>query len=416
MSSTTLAPSQSPALQAGTLAALRYPHFRLYFIGQVISLSGTWMQVVAQGWLVFHLTQSELWLGVVACAAGLPALLLSPFAGVVVDRFPRRKILICSQIAQMILAFSLAALTFANVVQVWHIVVLALLLGVINAIDAPARHAIIIDLVGHKELTSGIALNSIMFNGSRVFGPAAAGIALTQVGPAWCFLLNGLSFLAVIFMLSIIRTPNAKPSSDDTPPLERLKQGIRFVLQHPTIGPLILLAIVASLFTGNLSTLLPSFADTVLHSPKEAYAAMSTATGVGAVLAGILLAPLGRRFGRGRVIVVMGIAVMFSTLLFSQSTDTTPASLLMVAFGFSIILQFTTVNTLIQNLVPDELRGRVMSLYTLTWFGLSPFGSLILGLSAQLIGTPTTIVIFELIGGGIIMVILLRCAQVRRLA
>ncbi len=416
MTTTTAARPRFALSQSATLSALRYPNFRLYFLGQMVSLSGTWMQVVAQGWLVFNLTQSELWLGIVACASGLPALVLSPFAGVIVDRFPRRRLLLISQTVQMILALILAALTFTHTVQVWHIMALAFALGIVNAVDAPSRHAIIVDLVGHDDLPSGIVLNSVMFNGSRVVGPVAAGIALTQVGPAWCFLLNGLSFLAVIFMLFIMRFPNNIHSTGDFAPIQRLKQGLRFARQHETIAPMLLLAAVASIFTSNISTLLPAFADTVLHSPKEAYAAMTTSTGAGAVLSAVVMAYLGRRYGRGHVVTAMAALVLIATLLVSQTTSINAAVLLMGVFGFGIILQFVTVNTLIQNEVPDEFRGRVMSLYTLTWFGLSPFGALALGLTAQTIGTPTAIAIYTLIGGAVSLFILWRSPRVRQLA
>jgi len=402
-------------LQARTLSALQYPNFRLYFIGQLISLSGSWMQIIAQGWLVFNLTQSELWLGIVACAAGLPSLVLSPFAGVVVDRFPRRNILLFSQTMQMILALTLAALTFANIVQVWHIVMLAFLLGITNAIDAPSRQTIIADLVDKQHLTSGIALNSIMFNASRVVGPAAAGIALTQVGPAWCFLLNGLSFLAVIAMLLIMQINQNVSRIGNFAPLERLKEGLRFSRHHATIAPLLLLAITASLFTINIQTLLPAFADLVLHSPKAAYAAMSTAVGAGAVVAAVLMAALGRRFGRGRVVFAMTFFVPIIGIVVSRTANADLAALLMGLFGFGIILQFVTVNTLIQSEVPDEFRGRVMSLYTLTWFGVAPFGALGLGVIAQIIGTPPAMLIYTLLGGILGVFIMLRAPRLRQL-
>jgi len=440
----TIAPPQ-PGLQARTLSALQYPNFRLYFIGQLVSLSGAWMQIVAQGWLVFNLTHSELWLGVVACAAGLPTLVLSPFAGVVVDRFSRRDILLLSQTMQMILAFVLAALTFAGVVQVWHIVTLAFMLGVTNAVDAPSRQTIIADLVGKDHLTSGIALNSIMFNSSRVIGPALAGIVLTQVGPAWCFLLNGLSFLAVIAMLLIMRVDQIVKRAGDFDPLARLKEGLRFSRRHPTIAPLLLLAVIASLFTINIQTLLPAFADVVLRSPKVAYATMSTAVGAGAVVAAVLMAILGRYFGRGRVVFAMTMFVPLVGMCVSQTTNVNVAAFLMGLFGFGIILQFVTVNTLIQSEVPDAFRGRVMSLYTLTWFGMAPFGALALGFVAsgigyqgemilhltplglptlegaswgagiQGIGTPTAMTLYALLGGILSVTILLRSPRVRQL-
>lgn len=414
MASRTLT-SPPSGLHHGTLAALRFPNFRLYFIGQVISLSGTWMQAVAQGWLVFHLTQSELWLGIVACAAGLPTLVLAPFAGVLVDRFPRRTLLLIAQFGQMILALILAALTFANTVQVWHIVVLAFLLGIMNAIDAPCRHAIVADLVDRESMNSGIALNSIMFNGSRVLGPAAAGIALAQVGPAWCFLFNGLSFLAVIFMLLIMKVNSVIHSTSTASPMNRLKEGLRFSRNHPTILPLLLMAVCGSLFTGNLSTLLPAFSDVILHSPEEAYAILSVAIGIGAVAAGLVLAPVGKRFGRGRVLMFMTPFVLLTALFFSFSSSTTMSAFWVTLFGFGIILQFTTVNTLIQNEVPDEFRGRVMSLYSLTWFGIAPFGSLALSAVAQQFGSPIAITIFEILGAAAMVILLYRWPRSRAL-
>lgn len=409
------AATTTSGLNAGTLTALRYPNFRLYFVGQLISLSGTWMQIVAQGWLVFHLTQSELWLGLVACAAGLPSLILSPVGGVLIDRIPRRRLLIFSQSAQMLLALILAVLTFTDVVQVWHIMLLAFLLGIVNAIDAPSRQTIIVDLVGHESLSSGIALNSFMFSVGRIFGPAAAGIALTQVGPGWCFLLNGLSFLAVIAMLLLIDIQVTPSGGGEFAPLRQLREGLNFARNHSTILPLLLLAATTSLLTANITTLMPAFADTVLHSPKEAYAVITTATGLGSALAGISMAKIGRRFGRGWVVTSMAVWVSVVCLLVSGVTSVWPAAVLMGLYGFGIILEFVTVNTLIQSQVPDEYRGRVMSLYTLSWFGISPFGALGMGLLATGIGTPGAIALYTLMGGLLSIGILLRWRGVRQL-
>lgn len=411
---TTLAGSNT-GLRTSTLAALRYPNFRLYFAGQLISLSGSWMQIIAQGWLVFQLTRDELWLGIVACAAGLPSLLLSPFAGVIVDRVPRRRLLVISQTAQMTLALTLAALTFAGVVQVIHIVALAFLVGITNAVDAPSRQSIIVDLVGHDDLSSGIALNSIMFNLSRIVGPAAAGLVLTQVGPAWCFFFNGVSFLAVIIMLLVMQVEKVMPPTGSLSPLRRLKEGLRFSRAHPTIAPLLLLAAATSLFTVNISTLFPAFADLVLKAPAEGYAAISMAMGIGAVVSGVAMTTLGRHFGRGRVVTLMVVAVSLLGLLMSRMTSTSAAANVAALFGFAIILKFVTMNTLIQNEVPDEFRGRVMSLYTLTFFGLSPFGALALGAVANAIGTPDAMGLYALVGGVIGLTVLLRFPRVRAL-
>ncbi len=399
-----------------TLSALRIAKFRLYFVGQTISISGTWMQTVAQGWLVFHLTQSELWLGLVACAAGLPSLILSPIAGVVIERVPRRTLLMITQAVQMILAFILAYLTFTNTVAVWHIMLLAFLLGVSNALDAPTRQAIVVDLVGREHLASGIAMNSMIFNISRVIGPVVAGIVLTQIGPSWCFLLNGLSFVAVIYMLWIIRIDNAPGGTTSLAPLKQLKEGLQYARKHDAIAPLLLLAVAAALFTNNVSTLLPAFADTVLHSPADAYSAITIAIGSGAVLSSLVLGFVGRRFGRGRVVAAMAILVSISAFFFSFTKTVELSVVFGVIYGFAIILQFVLVNTLIQNEVPDVFRGRVMSLYTLSWFGIAPFGALLMGSIANVIGTPAAIAIAAIAGGIMSVVVLWRWPAARRMA
>ncbi len=413
-----IAQTQEPPtpVPINTLSALRIAKFRLYFIGQTISISGTWMQTVAQGWLVFQLTHSELWLGLVACAAGLPSLLLSPLGGVIIERVPRRTLLLITQSVQMILAFILAYLTFTNTIAVWHIMLLAFLLGVSNALDAPTRQAIVVDLVGREHLASGIAMNSMIFNISRVIGPVVAGIVLTKIGPSWCFLLNGLSFVAVIYMLWIIRIDNAPGGTKSLAPLMQLKEGLQYARTHHTIAPLLLLAVAAALFTNNVSTLLPAFADTVLHSPADAYSAITIAIGAGAVISSLVLGFVGRRFGRGYVVAAMAVLVSISAFGFSFTKTVETAVIFGVIYGFAIILQFVLVNTLIQNEVPDVFRGRVMSLYTLSWFGIAPFGALLMGFIANTIGTPGAIAIAAVAGGIMSVYVLWRWPATRRMA
>jgi len=416
--STTPLSTPPPAIM---LAAFRHPNFLAYFIGQLVSTSGTWMQTVAQGVLVFQLTKSELWLGIVACAAGLPALFLSPFGGVVVERFPRQRILLVTQAAQMILAFTLAGLVFTQVVQVWHVVILALLIGMVNAIDAPARQSFIIDMVGREDLQSGIATNSLMFNLSRVIGPTAAGLVLFRVGPAWCFFLNGASFLAVLISLLIIRIDVVRNQVAVAQPLRQLREGLRFVRQHVTIGPILLLATGTNLFATNATTLFPAFAGKVLNSPDQAYAALVTANGIGAVIAAATVTWSGQRFGRGKLV---GAAALLSSImvgLIAISADPThPANLLPVLFfsllyGLCLITQFVTMNTLIQLEVPNEYRGRVLSLYTLAFFGLAPFGALFLGLAAQQFGTVATLIGCAALGLIATLAVLIRAPELRDL-
>lgn len=391
MTASVSAAPQQERRRPGTLSAFRSRNFRLYFGGQLISMSGSWMQIVAQGWLVFNLTKSELWLGIVSLAAGLPSLLLSPFAGVLVERISRHKVIIVTQTAQMLLAFILAALTFNGTVQVWHVVLLSFLLGATNAVDAPARQALIADIVSRDDLSSGISLSSTMYNASRVLGPSAAGVALVQFGPAWCFFINGVTFLAVLASLFAMRVEARMREVGGFAPFLQLKEGLAFSAKHATIAPLLLLATIGAVFSFNITTLFPAFADTALNSPKEGFAALSAANGLGAVLAAVLVTTLTRRVGRGRIITMMGLLGPVLTFLLATSSALPVAMVWGALAGFCVILQFVTMNTTIQNEVPDGFRARVMSLYTLTFFGIAPFAAVGLGAFAQSTSTASAI-------------------------
>ena len=399
--------------RAGTFSALRHNNFRLYFGGQFISISGMWMQTVAQGWLVYHITGSELWLGIVACAAGLPSLVLSPVAGVVVDRFSRRDILLFTQAVEMVLAFILAWLTLTGVVEVWHVVLLAFLEGIVRTLDNPARQTFIKDMVGIEDLTSGVTLNSLIVNGGRIVGPALAGGLLVTVGAGWCFFMNGATFLAVLFSLWVMHVPHNVLAARQASPLARLREGLSFSRQHATIAPLILLAAVVSVFAVNIITLLPSFAATVLRDPINGYSTLSMAQGVGAVLGALALVWLSAHLGRGRVVVLMTIETSIAAILLSTMHTTAAAAFFMALMGLGYVTFFVAVNTLIQSEVPDEFRGRVMSLYTLTFLGLTPFGALFMGGIAEHMGAPLTMALYGLLNGVFGLYILLRWPAVR---
>lgn len=391
----------------GTMSALRNPNFRLYFFGQLISNSGTWMQNIAQSYLVYQLTKSELWLGIVACAAGLPMVLLSPIAGVVVERFPRRTVLMFTISVQMALAFILTVLSFSGTVQVWHIVVLAVLLGMTNSLDMPSRQAIVVELVGRDELYSGIALNSIMNSLGRVLGPTLAGIALVQFGTSWCFLLNGISFVVVLVTVFLMKVPYAVQNASKSSPLRQLREGFSYVRQDSYIMPLLLLAAVAGLLVLPILRLLPAVADLLLHSPEEGYAAVSVAEGTGAVIAGVLIGWMSARIGHGKLIgVAIGINALANILLALQG-DVLPAALVTAMFGASMIMTFVSLNTVIQTVVPDQFRGRVLSLYSLAMLGTSPFGALALGAISDAVGIGTALVIngvlIAVLGGAILL-------------
>src|SRR3990172_6478001 len=266
-----------PSRVPKTFAAMQHRNFRLYFGGQLISVAGTWMQIVAQGWLVYQLSHSEWMLGLVGFASAVPSLLVSPWGGVVVDRVPKRKLLVITQTCAMLLAFVLAALAFGGIAQVWHIVVLAALLGVVNAFDGPARQAFVVEIVGRQDLTNAIALNSMMFNSARVVGPAIGGLLLASVGAAWCFLLNGLSFLAVIAGLLAMKLQPRPAGRGTGSPWGQLVSGLRYVLANAHLFALLMLALIFGVFGISYTALLPAFADRVLHAGAAGFSALNTA-------------------------------------------------------------------------------------------------------------------------------------------
>lgn len=379
--------------QANSLSALRNLNFRLYFFGQMISNSGTWMQNIAQSYLVFQITRSELWLGIVACAGGLPVVLLSPIGGVVVERVPRKTVLQVTQFTQMLLALILAALTFTNTVQVWHIVLLATLLGATNAFDIPARQTIIVEMVGREDLNSGIALNSIMNSLGRILGPAAAGFTLVQFGASWCFLLNGLSYVVVIVCTILMKVPFAIQYTRQASPLRQLREGLSFARNDALITPLLLLAGVGGLLVLSFLRLLPAAADVMLNSPEEGYAALSIGEGLGAVICGLLIGWLGQRFGHGRLVVAAIIINALANIILAWQTTIPPAVLMTAFFGASMIMLFVSLNTILQTVVPDNFRARVLALYSLAMMGTAPFGSLALGAFADRFGVQAAFVL-----------------------
>jgi MFS family permease len=396
---TTLTSASTPPV--GTFHALQNANFRTYFIGQLISISGTWMQNLAQGYLVFQLTRSEAWLGIVACAAGLPIVLMSPLTGVLVERFPRRRLLYLTQIFQMLFALLLAFLTATEQVQVWHIVGLALLLGATNAVDVPARWAIVSELVSKEDLRSGIALNSMLNSGARVLGPVVAGLVLVRFGPALCFFLNALSFLAAMTSLTLIRIPYEVPPARSTDPLAQLRAGFVFVRHDEVVRVLLLLAIIGGVFVIPLLQLMPAFADVVLNSPEEGFAALSAAQGVGSVGAGALIGWLAGRLGFHRIIPLATFWAGAGMMLLAAQTSVITAGIVSLFVGFFMILQFIAINTTLQLIVPSEYRGRVLALYTLSFTGIAPFGALLLGLIANVIGTPWALALYGVLSAAL---------------
>ncbi|PYS01379.1 MAG: MFS transporter [Acidobacteria bacterium] len=376
-----------------SLRAFRYRNFRLFFAGQLTSLVGTWMQTVAQSWLVYRLTGSATLLGVVGFASQIPILILAPIAGAVADTYPRRRSMLAIQTAAMLLAFPLAALTLLNRIHVWHIIVLAVLLGFVNAFDIPVRQSFVAEMVGREDLVNAIALNSSMMNGARIIGPAIAGIVVAAVGEGWCFLINGLSYLAVIVGLLFITAGNQPPQEERGSYMEAILEGFRFVLRTRPVRMLLIMIGVVSLMGMPYSVLMPIFADNILNGGAKGLGLLMGFSGVGALLGAITLA--GRQGIRGLSNWVMLACMGFGTslILFSASHVFWLSTLLLVPVGFCMMVQLASSNTLIQSMVPDRLRGRVMAVYSMMFLGMAPFGALYAGLLANQLGAPLTVAI-----------------------
>jgi MFS family permease len=382
---------------AHLLRALRHRNYRLFFGGQLVSVCGTWMQTVAQAWLVYRLTGSAVLLGLVGFCSQIPVLLLAPYAGVVVDRHDRRLIIVVTQIASMLLAFVLAALTLSGRVQVWHVPVLAAMLGVMNAFDVPARQAFVVDMVGKEDLINAIALNSSMFNSARIIGPSLAGVLVASIGEGWCFFANAVSYLAVIAGLLLMRlgaAPLHRPSRGSA--LARIAEGFTFVWQARAIRTLLLLMGLVSLVGMPYSVLMPIFADDVLHGGPKALGLLMGTAGVGALVGALALASRRGTRGLERWIAFSTAGFGVSLVLFASSRSFWLSAALLVPVGFCMIGQLASSNTLIQTMVPDELRGRVMSVYAMMLIGMAPFGSLLAGLVAQHLSAPGAVAL----GGG----------------
>lgn len=356
----------------------------------MISLTGTWMQSVAQAWLVYRLTNSALLLGSVGFASQIPVFLVAPLGGITSDRTNRQRLIIATQISSMILAGILAWLTLTGRVEVWHIFVLAALLGVVNAFDIPGRQSFLIDMVGREDLMNAIALNSSMFNGARVIGPAVAGILVARIGEGWCFAANALSYIAVIIGLLMMNVQSPARSTEHSP-LEDIVEGFRWVNQTRIIRMLLLLIGLVSLVGMPYTVLMPVFADKILHGGARGLGILMGATGVGALFGALTLAAKTGVKGLGRWVAITCASLGISLVCFSFSTSFWLSAALLLPAGYSMMLQMACSNTLIQTMVPDQLRGRVMSLYSMMFMGMAPFGAFFGGALAQHAGAPITV-------------------------
>lgn len=373
-----------------TFVALKHRNYRLWFIGQTVSLIGTWMQTTAQGFLIFQLTHSSVYLGYVGFASGLPSWLFMLYGGVIADRVPRRNLMVITQSVMMILAFILATLTFLNIVQPWHIILLALLLGTANAFDAPARLALVPELVEREDLSNAIALNASMFNLGTVIGPAIAGVAYALAGPAWCFTLNGISFIAVIAALLLMQLPPHIFKARTTSALSDIKEGIRYILTNDIILTVITIVAVTTLFGLALVTLMPAWAVKILGGDATTNGWLQSARGLGALGGALMVAALVHFKVKGKLVAIGSFVLPLCLLLFTFMRWLPLSLATLAGAGLGMIMIFNSSNALVQSQTPDELRGRVMSVYSLIFFGSMPLGALLAGSLAEFIGEPLT--------------------------
>ncbi len=391
-------PQITPQLRMGMrwpagLRSLRRRNFRLFFFGQLISLIGSWMQTTAQQWLVYRLTGSELSLGVVTFAAFLPVLILSLGMGVIVDRFERRRLLVITQTWFLLQAAVLAVLTALGVIQYHHVVVLALLAGIGNALDMPARQSFYVDLVDRDEMMNAIALNSSVFNGARIIGPAIGGVVIALMGEAPAFGLNAISFLAVIGALLMMRLSPFVPPERQGSGWSELRQGLAYLVADRRVLGLVSMVAAFSVFGFPYVVLLPVFAGEVLGTGAAGLGALLAAQGVGALASALGLAFLGERRSKGRMLFASRALLPVSVLLLALSRTPQVSMLALALGGYTLINQLAITNTLIQMVVPDELRGRVLSTYTWALGGFWPIGSLLTGWMAERLGAPKAVLV-----------------------
>ncbi|HEX9916875.1 MAG TPA: MFS transporter [candidate division Zixibacteria bacterium] len=374
--------------------ALYSRNYRLFFAGQGVSLIGTWMQRIATGWLVYRLTGSAFLLGMVGFAGQIPIFLLSPIAGVLADRWDRRLLIIVTQTLSMLQAFILTFLILTHTIAIWHIIFLSIFLGIVNSFDTPVRQAFVVEMIEKKEdLGNAIALNSSIFNGARLLGPSIAGILIAAVGEGICFLLNGISYIAVIFALVAMRIKSQKKPIRQTHVLHGLKEGFAYSFGFAPIRSILLLLGLVSLVGMPYAILMPVFAKDVLHGGPSILGFLMAATGVGALVGALYLASRRSPKGLEKIIALSTTIFGVGLIVFSSSRQIWLSLPLMSLTGFGMMAQMASSNTILQTITDDDKRGRVMSFYTMSFLGTAPFGSLLAGGLASKIGTPQTLLL-----------------------
>jgi MFS family permease len=393
---TAVSPPVSARLPAAPtrFRAMQHRNFQLFIAGQLISLIGTWMQNMAQLWLVYQLTHSAALLGVFGFASQVPMLFLSSLGGYVGDRYDRHRGVIVTQTISMILAFVLAGLTWANLINKWELIGIAFLVGIVNAFDVPIRQAFFVQMVGKEDLPNAIALNSSIFNGARAVGPAIAGFAIALVGAGWCFFLNGLSFVAVIVALLMMRIAPREIKSSTDSPLKSFVQGFRFAMSDVPVRSALLLLSALSLFGLQYAVFMPIYAQDILGGNARTLGWLMSSAGVGAVIGALQFAARTHYKGLARWIAATSATCAVGLIIFSQAKTLWLCVAVLFVVGFAATSQMAATNTLIQNRVPDELRSRVMAVYATMFMGVQPIGALIAGGMAKRITAPHTLTVF----------------------
>jgi len=372
--------------------ALRHRNYRLFFSGQSVSLVGTWITRVATSWLVYRLTGSELLLGLVSFCGQIPTMLLAPFAGVLVDRWDRHRLLVLTQAASMLQSFVLAVLTLRHEITVPWLLGLQIVQGVINAFDTPARQAFVVEMVEDRaDLANAIALNSSMVNGSRIIGPSIGGLLIAAVGEGWCFLADAVSYLFVIASLLMMRLPSARSARVEARVLEELRVGYRYVRESAPIRTALVVLAIVSTMAMPYTVLMPAYAAEVLHGGPNTLGLLMTASGVGALGGGLYLASRQSVVGLGRVAAYSTLIFGAGLVAFAFTTSLWVALAVLPFVGAGFMVEMAATNTVLQTLVTDDLRGRVMAFYTMAFFGTAPLGSLLAGLAADRVGARWTI-------------------------
>ncbi|HET7233429.1 MAG TPA: MFS transporter [Longimicrobium sp.] len=388
------APEPEPAGGPRMLRALSSRNYRLYFSGQGVSLVGTWMTRIATSWLVYRLTGSSLLLGVVSFAGQIPTFVLAPFAGVLVDRVNRHKMLVWTQVLAMLQSFAMAILALLHIITVPQVIGLSLFQGLVNAFDMPSRQAFLVEMVDRREdLGNAIALNSSLVNGARLLGPSIGGVLIAAVGEGWCFFIDGVSYLAVIASLLMMRVPKAQAPANRGRGLHALREGWRYVTRFSPVRSILLLLALVSLMGMPYTVLMPAVVGKVLHGGPALLGVMMAASGVGALCGALYLAQRTTVLGLGRVIVSMAALFGAGLVAFSFSRVAWLSAACLVLVGFGMMVQMASSNTIIQTVVSDEMRGRVMSFYSMAFMGMAPFGGLMAGALAHRIGPEKTVAV-----------------------